>query len=187
MPRKSLYRYMAVVAIFIVISFSYGYLNTLFTLKKPHAYTKPIDDQGEIVVQLPEIRSTSETVVRYNTYYTDCDHITISEEVLDQSLVGLTKEEYISLVEDWRVTSFTPEEIILERQRVGVCEEHYYVGIQNGYVTLFQGAPGINSTIVEQTEIVADKLRGEDRALLEKGLVIADKEEYLQIREGLAN
>ena len=126
MPRSYLYRYIAVTAIFIVISFLYGYLNAFLSLKKPNAYIKRGDVQGKSVVLLPEVKSTAETVVRYKTRYTGCDHVTRSEEVLDESLVGLTKEQYERLVEDWHIERFTPEEVILERLLVGVCAEHYY-------------------------------------------------------------
>lgn len=186
MPKNNYIKYVLLVAVIILLGLAYGSLNALFSLENPDAYTKPEQPEEEIVAQFQKVVTTPDTWVRYVTSYTHCEHTIRSEEILDASLVGLSREEYVELVEDWRIANFTPEEILLERQIPGVCEDHYYVGIRDGYVTLFQGAPGLASTIVEQTEILVDKLPGEDRDMLEKGIIIESKEEYLQIREGLS-
>lgn len=187
MSKKNMYIYITAVLVFTILGFSYGYLNTLFSFQKPQSYMKSGTDEGKVVTQSPQIVTSPHTMIKYITRYSGCDHTVSSEELLDPSLIGFTKDEYMGLVDDWSVTGFSPEEIILERKIVGVCDEHYYVGVHNGCVTLFRGAPDFDSTIIEQTEIPVDKLRGEDRALLEKGLVIVDKEEYLTIREGFAH
>ena len=49
----------------------------------------------------------------------------------------------------------------------------------------FQGIPGVKSILIEQTDIIADTLREDDRLILEKGLTINSEEEFLNIREGL--
>jgi len=184
MPGKIL-RYIVIVVVFIVISFSYGYLKTFLSIKEPKndLDTEHIERN---VSQVSEMELNPGARLVYTTFYVKCNDELIEEEIIGDELIGCTKSELERLKKDWKIVSFTPDEVSLIREINDICDNHYFVGIQDGYVALFQGIPGIKSILLEQTDIIADTLRQDDRLILERGLVIKDRQEFLKIREGLA-
>jgi len=183
MPKNFL-KYTVILAVIIVIGFSYGYLKTFLSITEPKENNDVKNAEHE-VIQIPEIRLKAGARLIYTTYYIKCNDEIIEEKIIDEKLIGCTKSQLEQLENDWEITNFTPEEVSLTRQINDICPNHYFIGIQDGYVTLFQGIPGIKSILIEQTDILADTLREDDRLILEKGLIIKDEQEFLKIREGL--
>lgn len=185
MPRF-FFKYLIILICIITVGFSYGYLKTFLSFKSPNENPElDINNIEREVSKIPEIKLNAGAKLRYITYYVGCGHKIIEEDIIDETYVGLSKTEIQQKEVDWVIDSFTPNEVILKREESGICGNHYYIGIQNGYVALFQGVPGMQSTLVEQTDIMADILREDDRLILEKGLIIYDEQEFLKIREGL--
>ncbi|HHY03849.1 MAG TPA: hypothetical protein GX534_01500 [Thermoanaerobacterales bacterium] len=185
MPKK-LFRYIIIVGLFVVVGFAFGYLKTFFSFKEPGQINK-MEEVQENVSLSKEATINPNTKIIYITYCTKCGHKMINESSADEKLIGMTKDELKKHLIDWNIESFSSDEVVLNRQVDTICDQHYYIGIQDGFVALFNGIPGEVSKAVETTDILADTLREEDRALLEKGLVITSKDEFLKIREGLSN
>jgi len=187
MPRK-LFRYIIVIVFFMILSFGYGYLREVFSFKKATPDNYNARDQRDVVrVKDQETTLRADAVVLYTVYYTGCGHEYTEEKAIEDRFVGLSKEELEEQIKDWAVVYFTPQQINLRRNIEGLCDEHYYIGIYQGYVALFKGEPGLESTPVEMTDIIVDVLREDDRNLLEQGMIIESKEEFMKIREGLTN
>lgn len=185
MPR-SIFRYIVVILFVIIFSFSFGYLRTLFSLKPPDPKIDNTHANKDIVkTQRIELKPGAKLI--FLTHFNGCGHEEITEELLEDALFGFTKEELEENMKDWTVEYFSPEQVNLRREVNGSCSEHYYIGIYEGYVALFQGRPGFEGSLIEKTDIMADVLREDDRIILEKGLVIENKQEFLKIREGLTN
>jgi hypothetical protein len=185
MPR-AFYRYIIVITFIISLSFSYGYLKTFLSIKNPNENAKP-DDLEQNVYKMPEMKLNAKAKLIYITYYVGCGDEVIEEKYLNDKYIGYTKSELAQHEINWDIDSFTSDEVKLKREVHDICGNHYYIGIQSGYVALFRGIPGIKSTLVERTDIIADTLREDDRLILEKGLIINGEQEFLKIREGLTN
>ncbi|HHX23143.1 MAG: BofC C-terminal domain-containing protein [Tepidanaerobacteraceae bacterium] len=185
MPRF-FYRYLIIGLCIIIISFGYGYLKTLLSLNNTNG-NENSDYLEQNVIQTPQIKLNSKAKLKYITFYMGCGDEIIEEKNIDEKYVGITKSDFQKVESDWIIESFTSEEAVLRREINGICSNHYYIGINNGYVALFQGIPGMQSSLMEQTDILADILREDDRQILEKGLILNDKQEFLKIREGLTN
>ena len=183
MPKKVL-KYIIVIAVLITVSFSYGYLKTFLSLKEPNnTNTERVEHN---VAGVSEIKLNPGAKLIYITRYIKCNDEIKQEETIDEELIGYTRDEFEKIKKDWKVINFMPHEVQLVKEIDDICDNHYYIGIQDGYVALFQGIPGIKAILVEKTDIIADTLREDDRLILEKGLTIKDQEEFLKIREGLA-
>jgi len=154
-------------------------------MKEPNRNVNPNNIEHN-VTQIPEMKLEAGAKLIYTTYYIKCNDEIVQEKTIDEKLIGYTKSELEQLEKDWEIVSFTPDEVSLIREINDICDNHYYIGIQDGYVAFFQGIPGIKSILVEQTDIIADTLREDDRLILEKGLTVNDEQEFLKIREGLA-
>jgi hypothetical protein len=187
MPKK-LFRYLILFIMLMVVGFGFGYFKTFISLREHHIdinRSENIDNRD--VSNIQEIKLKPGAKMIYITFYSGCGHETRQERPLDDRFSGFTKQQLEKEMGEWKVESFTPDEVILKKQVNGICDEHYYIGLNDGYVTLFRGLPGAQSEVVEKTDILAEILREEDRAMLEKGIVINSREEFLKIREGLTN
>lgn len=182
MPRY-FFRYIVIIFLLVILSFSYGYLKTLLSLKEPNRVIK--NDQHEDVAYIPEVKLNPGAKLTYITYYLGCSDSVIEEVIIDENKVGFTRNQLQMENEEWFIDSFDSDAVILKRDINGICKEHYYIGIQDGYVSFFQGMPGYESTLIEKTDIMAETLRADDRLILERGLLIKGSDEFLQIREGL--
>lgn len=181
MPNKT-FRYLFIL-ILIIVSFSFGCLRTLITLKEPNVKKEHLKEKN--VSNFPEIKLKSNVKIVYITIYEKCGHEK-TEIFIDNKYKGYTKEKFAEEFNDWKIESFKSDEVVLKKRINGFCDEHYYVGLLDNYVVLFQGQPGERSNVLEKTDILADTLRKEDRELLQRGLIIENKEEFLNIREGLS-
>jgi len=187
MPKK-LFRYLILFILLMVVGFSFGYFKTFISLRENHAdrdRTENIDNHD--VSNIKEVKLKPGAKMIYVTFYSGCGHEIRQEEPMDDRFSGFRRQQLEKEIKDWKIESFTPDEVILKKQVDGLCDEHYYIGLNDGYVTLFRGLPGAQSEILEKTDILADTLREEDRAMLEKGIIIKSREEFLKIREGLTN
>ena len=184
MPGK-VFRYIVIITLITAMSFGYGYLKTFLSIKEPNKNTN-FNNIESNVSQISDVKLNPGAKLIYTSHYVKCDDKIIQEEIIGDDLSGCTRDELKELKKEWEIVSFAPDEVSLIRVINDVCDNHYYIGIQDGYVALFQGIPGIKSLLIEQTDIIVDTLREDDRLILKEGLVIKDQEEFLKIREGLA-
>jgi hypothetical protein len=185
---KNIFRYIVTVVLIVVFGFGFGYFKTFVSLRIPENEIRQDDIDNFHVSQSEETRIDRNTMFIYEVYYIRCGHKTIEQEMAQQQYWGLTKDQLEQeLGDNWIIENFNPEEVLLKKTLDTSCDNHYYVGIKDGYVTLFQGIPGSESKVLEKTDIIAGILRYEDRILLESGLIIEDEQEFLRIREGLTN
>jgi hypothetical protein len=185
---KNIFRYIATIVLVIIFGFGFGYLKTFVSLRIPEKELQQDGLDNLDVSQSEEIKIDRNTRFIYEIYYIKCGHRTVEENTAQKLYWGLTKDRLEKELGDtWEIQNFIPEEVLLIKSLDKACENHFYVGISDGYVTLFQGIPGNKSKVIEKTDIIAGILRHEDRTILESGLIIEDEQEFLRIREGLTN
>lgn len=182
---KNIFKYIFIVLAVIIIGFTLGYVRTFISLDVPKE--KNEIKQNKYVGKIDKTRLSSQANLIFKTYYIKCGHEVTEKKSSNATFSGYTKEQLANKLNHWEIESFTPEQVTLKRKVDDICNEHFYIGIKDGYVSLFQGRPDLPSRVIEQTDIIADVLRKEDRAMLEEGLIIESKEEFLKIREGLTS
>lgn len=182
MPKKIVI-FIFMVALLISAGFFFGYYSAMFESKKPD--DRPLKNTETI--QLPEETLKPGARIIFITRYKECGHEKQNEILADEKYVGYTKSILQEEFKDWKIESFSNGKAVLTKTIDGICEEHYYIGLYEGYVALFQGKPGKVSKLLELTDIKAGILKEEDRRLLERGIVINSRDEFLKIREGLTH
>jgi hypothetical protein len=60
-----------------------------------------------------------------------------------------------------------------------------FLGVKDGYVTVFYGKPGPKAIIKEQTKIPINNLVPQDLEELKRGLMVQSREDLLRTLEGL--
>lgn len=182
MPKKIVI-FIFAVALLVSAGFFFGYYSAMFDSKK----TDDRSLKNAETIQLPEETLKPGARIIFITRYKECGHEKRSEMLVDEKYVGYTKSRLQEEFKEWKIESFSNNRAILTKLIDSICEEHYYIGLYDGYVALFQGKPGKDSKLLELTDIKAGILKEEDRKLLERSIVINSKDEFLKIREGLTH
>ena len=183
---KLFFKYLICTVLIMALGLSYGYFRAFFELKE-RPTDLPEEQHNQNVITYEDVKLEPGAKIIFVSLYKKCGHELIKEEIIDESFIGFTKEQLSTKYYEWNVDSFTPREVILKRDIDDICEDHYFVGIKDGYVALFRGIPGVSENVIEITDILADTLREEDLETLKSGLVIQNREKFLEIREGLSS
>lgn len=152
-----------------------------------HSFPKSMKFQNLIKDTFENEVISEKTRIIIITYFKKCGH-TEANEIPADKYIGQKYEDFVKGLEKGiKIEKFSDDEVILKREVDSYCDNHYYVGIKDGFVSLFKGVPGGPSILVEKTDISTEVLKEEDKNILEKGIIIKDKEEFLKIKEGLSN
>ncbi len=118
----------------------------------------------------------------FKTHYTGCGHTSNEYNNIPQQLVNKTESEIQELYNDWKVTTFTSNEVILEKEENGECGEHYILRDVDGKIVVYvMGEKGEEE--YEKTEIATDYLTETDKITIKEGLKIYGKENLNQTIE----
>lgn len=146
-----------------------------------------IENETEIaqsmLVSSTEEKTTSNTLIIYKTYYAKCNHYINEYKDIDAAYINLTKEEFAEKNKAWKITNFSPSEIILEKQEDEYCNQHYLLKINNGVLTIYLIDEKEEKTEYEITDITTEYLTTEDILKLEKGIIIYGKENLISTIE----
>jgi len=177
------------VAIIGIIVFTVTFL--YFSQTSTHQEAEPPQspkNEEELVDESQEVILIPEARLIFKTYYEECAHLIEVEKPLLKDLIGANRKKIEEKYPEWAVISFEKDLVELKKVEKGLCPEHYFIGIKDGYVTLFQGKPGTpNAKIIEKTDVSVDSLRQTDKLLLEKGIEVYGKEQLEKVREGFTN
>lgn len=124
---------------------------------------------------------TPNTTIQY--IYKNNDMLTkTTAQKASNSLIGLTKEELISTLNDVNITEFSDNLVVIEKNTYDY-NPHFIVGDNNGYVSIFYCDKNNNITLYNETNILTKTLPDEDIKMLNKGIKAEDNKELIKIIE----
>ena len=82
-----------------------------------------------------KIGANTDVVLRKN--YNLCGH-TEEEDANKSEVVNLTKDELLDVYPDWRIVTFSENNVELEKEVEGICGEHYLVTEENGFIVVYK-------------------------------------------------
>lgn len=139
-----------------------------------------INTQNEIQIietASTEIKTSPNCLFVFEAYYKDCNH-TISEKVdIPKECVNQTEEELQEKYRDFKIKEFTSTQVTFYEEKEGICNEHYIIRDNNGYVAIYTTDSFGKETLKETTEIVTTYLPETDRLKLKEGIQAIGKEE----------
>ncbi len=118
----------------------------------------------------------------FQTHYLGCGHTSKKYINIPQQLVNKTKEELQELYQDYKITKFTANDVILEKETEGECGEHYVLRDVDGKVVIYV-IKNDKEEEYERTEISTDYLTETDKIAMKNGLKVFGKEELNQAIE----
>lgn len=130
------------------------------------------------------------TLLKYKTVYKKCGHIEENVYKASIDMIGLDYEDVNNRFAGWVIEKFNPEEIILVSEVEGLdkqCLENSYIGVKDGFVTVFYGKPREGIVVKRQTSINVSKLPSSEVDDLNQGIIITSEQEMFEILEGLSS
>lgn len=178
------------VSVLFILSFGYGYYLMRKRIgEKPFNSSDKINDPGHEleIVKENEVISPN-TFIEKKIHYKKCNHIISDTNLADDLLINKTEEDFRKYMEDnyqnVKITSFSPDRILLREERNHLCPNHYIIGEFEGKIAIFK--------IDESGEKVLDKvfkdypinlLKDIDQKKLKEGIVVDSEEELSNVLE----
>lgn len=186
-----------IVTLILVFSFLIGtYIYKIVTIEEEPpieiAKTEKIEDECTLEYEhMEEIQQTNAKEEKVspnaklvtNIYYDECGHTVKKTSNVDNKYINLTKEELQEEYNEWEIKEFLPEKITLYKEEKGICNEHYIVKDNDGYIAVYFLDSNEKETLKEITEISTVFLPNTDIAKLKGGIRVYGRENLNSVLE----
>ena len=109
-------------------------------------------------------------------HYLKCGHTTKDYVEIPKEFVNMSEQEIKKEFSKWELKGFSSNEIVIQREMEGICDEHFVLKDRNGVIAIYRENEE-GEELKEITEISVKYLTNEDRKKLEKGIKAIGKEE----------
>ncbi len=175
---------MCIILIMAFILGLYLYQNNTANIKQTET-KKMAEEENEIetnTIQLittsvNEIKISPNAVIIFERYYKKCGHNSIEQIEVPQDLVNLTQSDIEMKYKDYQIKKFSSNEITLSKQEEGICNEHYILRENYGYVAIYNIDENGKEILNEVTGVVTKYLPETDIARLRDGIKVNGKQE----------
>ena len=123
-----------------------------------------------------EVKASPNCLFEFKTYYKGCKHTTTKRENIPEELVNKTEIEMQDRYKDYKIEEFTANNIVLYQEKEGICEEHYLLKENNGYIAIYKIDNAGKEILKENTQIFTTYLPETDKQNLKDGIKIIGKE-----------
>lgn len=117
-----------------------------------------------------EVKTSPGAIITLETYYNKCGHSVIEKQKINNSEVNKTEEYFKDKYQGWKIKKFTTSEIDLYKEENKMCDKHYIIKENDGYVTVYNIDENGNETLKLKTDTLTKYLPQGDRDLLSKGI-----------------
>ena len=130
-----------------------------------------------------EEKTTPNTLMIFSTYYTKCKHYINDYQEVDANCVNLEEEDLAEKYREWKIISFSEEQVTLEKEEDGFCNQHYKLKLMDDRIIIFEIDEENNEKEYEITEITSEYLTAEDILKLKEGILVFGKENLTAVLE----
>ncbi len=185
------------ILLILVFSFLIGmYIYKIATLEEPQdmeiAKVEKIEDECtleyEHLEEIEQANAKEEKVspnakLTTNIYYDECGHTVKKTSNIENKYINLNKDELSEEYQDWEIKEFSPENIILYKEEKGICNEHYILKDNDGFIAVYSLDSNEKETLKEITEISTNFLPNTDIAKLQGGIKVYGRENLNSVLE----
>ena len=138
-------------------------------------------------IYMPQEVATSSAIILpstqivYNYYYEEDGCVESTSEYAPHFLIGMKENELKNIFDDWQIKSFSKEKVIMQKNISGLSNQHFIIGIKDGYVAVFYQNEVDGSNLKEITNTPISSLTVEDRKRLESGIKISGEDKLIAI------
>lgn len=124
-----------------------------------------------------EIQTSPNCLFTFEVLYKGCNHTINKRQDIPKECVNQTEEDLQEKFKDYMIKKFESSEVIFYQEREGICNEHYIIRENNGYVAIYTLDSFGKETLKETTEIVTAYLPEADKLELKEGIKVIGQEE----------
>lgn len=128
-----------------------------------------------------DVKTTPNTILIFESYYSKCGHSQIRSEKIKSEYVNKNQEDIQKIYSDWKIKFFSSEKIELYRDENSICDNHFVVRDMDGYVTVYNINKDGQEIIRDKTDISTKYLPKDDTDLLQNGIKANSMSELEQI------
>lgn len=107
--------------------------------------------------------------------YSGCGHNTEVITEVDSDMVNLNKEEFEKKYSEYKVKRFSRDEVIVQKENEGICNEHFKISIGEDFIEVFKLNQKGEEELYLVTGISRDYLAEDDIQKLNKGIEVYGK------------
>jgi hypothetical protein len=93
------------------------------------------------------------------------------------------KEKY----PDWELSAFSPPIVEMSRKIDTYCPNHFIIGEEDGYITIYVYDDNGKKIVQEKTDITLATLTPEDQQALKGGIIVDTEDQKEQTLEGFSD
>ena len=134
-----------------------------------------------IPVTFHDVVMKKDGLIIYQYYYTKDAYTKEQAEVIPDFLEGLNREQLQGIYNGWQVVYFSPEKVILRSSIEGRSDEVYYIGVYDGYVSIFNEDEGRNLKLRDKTEIPLKVLPEIEQMQIKEGICVIGEENLVKL------
>ena len=132
------------------------------------------DDEVEVNSTTEKVSPNAFLIIKKE--YNECGHKTEDDVEIPSEMVNKTQEEIEQMYKDFKVESFSSNEVVLYKNVNGKCGEHYTVKDENGKVVVYNTNEKGEEVLYEETSISTEYLTENDVENIKKGIEIYGKQ-----------
>lgn len=175
--------------VFFIMSFYLGYQLMDMAIDDKHIVEeeKHIGNEDIEIVREENMVSPN-TFIEERIHYKECGHLVNKVQLAEEEVVNLRRDEYEEYLNttysNLRLISFSNVKVVLYGERNHLCQEHYIVGENNGYIAIFNIDENGDKILFKSfTDYPLSILLEMDQVKLREGIVVDSEEELSEIME----
>lgn len=163
------------------------------SLINPKAVKEPIEQVNADTGTEQEVSSQEEDILTpntqmiYKTYFTSCGHTIEKSVQASADEVNMDEQQLKEKYAGWEISAFSPPIVELSRKVDTYCPNHYIIGEEGGYITIYVYDENGNKTVQERTDISVATLTPEDQQALAGGIIVDTADQKEQTLEGFSD
>lgn len=147
-----------------------------------------VNDQCTKYSEILETNSTEEkispnAILYIKKYYQKCKHTVTEKAQMPSNLVNLAHADLKKIYSDWQIETFSPFEVTIKKDLVGICGEHFVLKEKDGFITIYTLNNNEGLELKQKTEISTKYLTEFDLINLQKGIEAIGKENLNKLLE----
>lgn len=130
---------------------------------------------NEIETSTLESKVSPNAIMNEKRYYKKCDHLIRETVDIPEELVNMSEEDVKKYYAGWNIEKYTPTEITIYKEFLGICNEHYVVKKNGDVLGIYiENDDGVEEWL-EDTQIEIQYLPEEDIKNFEVGVKVVGK------------
>lgn len=135
------------------------------------------EEQNSEVISSEEEKISPNAMFTLKKHYNECSHTKEEKDTIPTELVNMSQKELEEKYEGWKIEKFSKDEVILIKNEIGICREHYELKEKDGYIVVYNLDENGEENMYMTTNIPVEYLPETDKHALQKGIYLYGNQE----------